>query len=131
MKFVSWQIIDNPHAVAGHNNPCSTCIQHDVVDKEHAGHVVRKRSFKNVRLKLQNFSVDSLNRSVGIVHMFPSDTSDGNCRTINTKCQSSAFNTPSNEHRYDRTAQSAQQQTFLTTNTIQKNSDCCGASNNI
>lgn len=40
---------------------CSTCIQDDVVGKEHAGHVVRKRSFKNVRLKLQNLSVDSLN----------------------------------------------------------------------
>ena len=96
---------------------CSTCIQDDVVDKEHAGHVVRKRSFKNVRLKLQNFSVDSLNWHATIVQM-----SDRYCRAINAKGQSSAFNTPSNENRHNL---------HETTNTTQKNSDCRGASNSI
>jgi len=54
--------------------------------------------------------------------MFPSDMSDRNCRTINTKRQSIAFNTPSNENRHNL---------HDTTYTIQKNSDCRGASNSI
>jgi len=54
--------------------------------------------------------------------MFLSDMSDRNCRTIKVKCQFSAFNTPSNENRHNLHG---------TTNTIQKNSDCRGASNSI